>query len=87
MGVGINPVSDLVQLESLGGLNSTLNPCATCFMILEDKAVKLVTGHGKTRYYPAGTFIIKTLYYMYVQSVVTGTAVSEQNFLLGFEHK
>jgi len=85
MGTGINPISDLVQLEAVGGLDATLSPCANCFMILSDAALKIETGLGKTRVFPAGTFTTKTIYHMYVQRVLTGTAIPIQNVLLGFD--
>lgn len=85
MGTGINPVQELVQLSTLGGYDHPLSPCASCFMILEDKPIKIRTGLGNVRYYPAGTFTTKTIYNMYVQEIKSGTEVGTQAILLGFD--
>ncbi len=81
----INPVEDLVGLNTLGGFDTALNPAARVFMITEDKAITLVNGSGRTRTYPAGTFTTKTFYPMIIQKVKSGTAAGSQSIFLGFD--
>jgi hypothetical protein len=61
-----NPAMDFIPAT----VDVDLNPAGKCFLITQDKPLKIHTGSGKTRTYPAGTFNTKTIYPIVIQKLI-----------------
>jgi len=80
-----NPANGLWPLSKLGGFDTKLtadgtNPIlAKGFMITVDRPLSIRDGKGEAVSYPAGTFIVNTIYYIFVQSVRSNNTTLSDN--------